>query len=680
MSQNDTLITLSQLPISEIVKLIGIVIATIGGIIGIIILLVYKFIPFLKKLFSQRSLLNRIDRKLYAEALIKNSLKLYIYPNCQSLDPAGGNNPKFVISTESDLFKKMDDILKNPSKYKYVIFLADSGMGKTSFLLNYYLRYLRYKHTKFIIELMNLGTGDIDQKISKIGNKEKTVLFLDALDEDALAINNHVQRIKDLAELTKDFLKIVITCRTQFFPTNEEITRETGLLKSGPRKLGESNQFTFHKIYLSPFNDEQVKKYIKRRYNILQVQKRMKAFKIVEKIPTLVIRPMVLSYIDLLIDKGTNIKYSFQLYEEIVTTWIKQEVNSFKGIKKETLREFCNKLAINLHENKVKRKGEKIPISEIKKLAIKWGINIDLLRLTGRSLLYRDAEGNYKLSHQSVLEYLVAYSILKGEYSELQITEQIEPFLSEMIVSRLNKNEPILSGIIQKVIKRPVLIQNEGFNFGMVLLQPDEFLFGERNNKVKKRIEKPFAICIYPVTQSLYKKVIGKNPSRFIGDDLPVESVSWFEAVEFCNKLSEYTGLRKVYTINGEKISIDSDANGYRLPLEVEWEYACRAGITGERYNELDEIGWYNDNSEGKTHPVGQKRPNDFGLYDMLGNVWEWCNDWHTKEDCRVLRGGSLNDNAENCRFAFRGRDYPEDRSNDVGFRFARGHIENKQE
>jgi hypothetical protein len=345
-------------------------------------------------------------------------------------------------------------------------------------------------------------------------------------------------------------------------------------------------------------------------------------------------------------------------------------------MKEEALIEFSNKLAIDLHVNKMERKAEKIPISEIKELAINSGINIDLWNFNGGSLLKGDAEGNYRFLHQSILEYLVAYSILKGEYSDLHITDQIKPIISDMVVSRLGKNEPVLSRIIRKVIKITLFIHNEDFNFGMVLLQPGEFLFGERNNRIKKRIEKPFTICIYPVTQYLYYSVTGKNPSRFRGDDLPVESISWFEALEFCNKLSEQTGLRKVYTRNGEKISIDPDANGYRLPMEVEWEYACRAGTVGETYGEIDEIGWYKDNSGEKTHPVGLKKPNEFGLYDMLGNVWEWCNDWYTKGDGRVLRGGSINDNAENCRSAFRGRDYPEDRSNDVGFRLARGHIE----
>lgn len=299
-------------------------------------------------------------------------------------------------------------------------------MGKTSFLLNYYARHLLNKSRKYNIELIDLGAADTDQKISKIAYKEKTVLFLDALNEDVLAIVDPVQRIKDLVELTKDFLKIIITCRTKFFPEDEEISGETGQLKIGPPGSGESGRFTFHKIYLSPFSEEMVEKYIKHRYNILQPKKRKKAFITVEKISNLVMRPMFLSCMDLLIDKDINVEYPFQLYEEIVTAWVKREEDSFRGKKKETLRKFCNRLAVDLHVNKVERKAEKISISDMKKSAVDWGINSDLWRLTDRSLLILDAEGNYKFSNRSIMEYLVVHSIFEGDdscYSELQLTD-----------------------------------------------------------------------------------------------------------------------------------------------------------------------------------------------------------------------------------------------------------------
>ena len=189
------------------------------------------------------------------------------------------------------------------------------------------------------------------------------------------------------------------------------------------------------------------------------------------------------------------------------------------------------------------------------------------------------------------------------------------------------------------------------------------------------QITKPFYLGAYEVTQEQYEKVMGKNPSNFKGPANPVEQVSWEDATEFCRKLSEM-----------------DDKNAYRLPTEAEWEYACRAG-TSTRYNCGDELdlacAWFEDNSDDKTHPVGEKRPNGWGLYDMHGNVWEWCSDWHGSDyyrhspaadptgpstgSGRMLRGGSWRLSPRSCRSAGRGRSWPVYRDNDLGFRVIAG-------
>lgn len=157
----------------------------------------------------------------------------------------------------------------------------------------------------------------------------------------------------------------------------------------------------------------------------------------------------------------------------------------------------------------------------------------------------------------------------------------------------------------------------------------------------------------------------------------PAHSTSWWEAVLFCNHLSTAHGLSQAYVVDraNEVVEWDRGSTGYRLPTEAEWEHACRAGTAGPRYGPLDDIAWYDANSGGTARPVGTKTPNPWGLFDMLGNVWEWCWDLYDPEvygTYRVLRGGGWADPHWSCRASVRRRSHPTFSIDDVGLRLVR--------
>lgn len=202
------------------------------------------------------------------------------------------------------------------------------------------------------------------------------------------------------------------------------------------------------------------------------------------------------------------------------------------------------------------------------------------------------------------------------------------------------------------------------------------FLRDDRKGKTWLAEIKSFQLSKYQVTQALYAEVMNLNPSAFSGLMNPVEGVSWLDTISFCNKLSEYYNLNPYYehSENGS-VTLNTESNGFRLPTDAEWEYACRANTNEPRYGSINDIAWYEGNSSDTTHPVGQKEPNSFGLFDMLGNVWEWCWDIYDAEvygTYRVFRGGGWSDNSRGCLATNRRRSHPTYAIDDLGFRIAR--------
>jgi formylglycine-generating enzyme required for sulfatase activity len=236
----------------------------------------------------------------------------------------------------------------------------------------------------------------------------------------------------------------------------------------------------------------------------------------------------------------------------------------------------------------------------------------------------------------------------------------------------IHATNPIIKGADKLIEELPntALLENES----MVFIKGGWFNMG---SKTGEKDECPihtvwiddFAIGKYPVTQKEWKQLMTHSPSKFRGNDLPVENISWNDIQKFIEKLNAKSGKK------------------YRLPTEAEWEYAAKGG---ENYlysgsNNINEVAWYISNSERRTHEVGQKKANNFGLYDMTGNVWEWCNDWYDENYYknspernprgssdgteRVVRGGSWLDDAEGCWVSYRDFTDPIKGYSGIGFR-----------
>ncbi|MEI6139950.1 MAG: SUMF1/EgtB/PvdO family nonheme iron enzyme [Mariniphaga sp.] len=689
-----------------------------------------------------RALVKRRQDKKAAEDLkpefdylyIKELSDIFIQTKATRISPNRCSNPDEAYKHGWNPFPLIKFMLKTSfnekvENEKFYLVLADSGMGKTAFMVNLYLRNYSFFNfnEKYTIKLLRFQSPDRDhpvdvlERLKKVEPKDvrNTILLLDGLDEDPFifskdksvsdetAFNN---RIHQIVSATWEYKNIVITCRTQYFPQQEADNYELTI-----KKPNDKGFYKLQKYYIFPFSNADIDKFLDKKYGIFKFWNRSKkkiAQQIVKDNSNLLARPMLMSYIDYLVEDDIIYTSSLQVYEVLIEKWLIRESQKWKkedqqDIFIENLRHLSHRVAIEVYNNWINDGKLLIAKERAKQIADQFQIELSADEVSGKSLLTCDANLNWKFAHKSILEFFLAQEIF----------ENID-FAIQFDFSGMDMARSFISKIIGTTTIRSLnYVQVNGGDF---LMGSPENEVDRGSNETQHKVElSDFWLCKYVVTVSDFKKFVdeknyltdaekgdgsyiwnGKEWKRAKGInwrfgvsgilreiaeyDHPVLHVSWNDAVAYCEWLSAKT------------------FKTFRLPTEAEWEFACRAGTTtpfntGENLT-TEQANYhghypYNNNKKGtfreNTVPVNHFKPNSLELYNMHGNVWEWCSDWYGEkyyDECmalgtvenpegpkngsnRVVRGGCWRYNAQNCRAAYRSNRSPGFGYGSIGFR-----------
>lgn len=424
-------------------------------------LIVYFFCKGIKKLviylwnltpFSARKMQNEYIHSAldhdFKEYLGEESQRQYIETQFLSTPPHEFDEPNkaTTATTREPMDKFCDRIFKdnNPNERVYMV-LAGSGMGKTTFMVNVFCHYVKQNMTRkgmnLDIRLLRLDDEKVLDDIKKISEDgsikpEKTILLLDALDENRYASGNFVEFKQKLEDAMEPFGLVMITCRDQFFDNEKSIPTSTSWVSVTKDK----NLINYNKIYISPFSDEDIKKYLALKYK--KRKKRKQASQIAEKCKVLMARPLLLSYMDDLLDGNFEFKTIYEIYRVLIDKWLQREVNKIqseeaRSEQKKMLYHFSVRIARTIYENWKDTKSMLLSPEQMEDFMTRFNYSKVPYELKRRSLINRNVSGYYKFAHKSFLEFFLAQEYFHNPTSnfEFEGMDMARRFYEEMCIS-----------------------------------------------------------------------------------------------------------------------------------------------------------------------------------------------------------------------------------------------------
>jgi hypothetical protein len=498
---------------------------------------------------------------------IKKAKQFYIQTQYQNASPSRQEEPgfthKYIARAKLiPFFTKIAFNEKQDSERFYMI-LADSGMRKTTFMINLYIVYHSFfsYSRKYTMKLFRFSNPDtIDQvKSIKTEDAKKMILLLDALDEDPGIISTDPtisdftafqNRIDEIIEITKNFREVLITCRSQYFPGQEEDPYELKI-----RRPDEKGFYTLNKLYVSPFNEKEVKKYLNKKFGIIPFinqKKKKRALEIVSKAKNIVMRPMLLSYIDYLLEGEFTEVTTCSIYDKLVNKWLQREAEKRKGIAVrdnfiKSLRNLSFKTAVAIYTNWRKEGRMYVTKEETLCIAEQFSIQLKPEEITGQSLLTCDGVGNWKFAHKSILEFFLAHEACQRPI-----------FLKDMNFKGMDMAKKIY----------------EELDPGLILFDQSKIMESALPDEIKKLPE--YYIYKSPVFQTEFFEIM--DPLYDLTQDKAFyQPCSFKGAIAFCNKMNIKHGYEPVYddefnflNINENKVINVDSVRGFRLPTQLE--------------------------------------------------------------------------------------------------------------